>query len=65
MAQRSENRSSQFRNRFVYIERHGGELELAGFDLREIQNVVDDAEERLAGPRHVLHEPLLAVIQRR
>src|SRR6266550_8285418 len=42
------------------IERHALELEPAGLDLREVENVVDHAEERIAARPDDLRElPLL------
>ena len=54
----------QFGDCLARIESDLDELEMAGLDFREIENVVDDREQRLAGLREVPHETRLAVVQR-
>ena len=52
-------------DRLVEIEVEGFDLELAGFDLREVEDVVDDRQQRLARAAHGFQErPLLGVERR-
>ena len=46
-------------HRLPQIERVRLELDLAGFDLREIQDVVDDRQQAVAGPPDRLGEVAL------
>src|SRR6185369_15264116 len=54
-----------FRHGLVQIKVDGLELELAGLDLREIQNVIDDGQEGLAGTVENLRQFPVVVGERR
>ena len=47
------------------VERDALQLHLAGFDLREIENIVDDVQQIVAGTAEDAHILTLFVVQRR
>ena len=49
----------------AHVEVDRVELELAGLDLREVEDVVDDRQQRAAGAAHGLGEAALLVVERR
>ena len=51
VAARSASSSSTSSTADAQVEVDHFEVELAGLDLREVENVVDDRQQRLAGPR--------------
>ena len=50
-------------HRLVQVERLGGDLQIPRFDLGEIEDVVDDRQQRFAGRLDRVKEPLLPLIE--
>src|SRR5205085_4135783 len=53
-----------FGDHLARIELDHSQIETAGFDLRQIENVVDDPEQRLTRPDEVMDELRLPLVER-
>ena len=52
-------------DRLAHVEVRRVQVQLAGLDLREVEDVVDDRQQRAAGAAHRLGERALLVVERR
>src|SRR5205807_10152190 len=51
-----------FGDQLARIELDHSQIETAGFDLRQIENVVDDPEQRLTRPDEIMDELRLPIV---